>query len=282
MVLQTTMMHKIDASTTLLAMMTVAVLVFANPCAAFNTGGLDRGTPPNTYVAVPGMDVTTSIILNPVAYSPEMPGIGCDGNDIVGGTTAATVQDCMQLCLQTEGCKGYSYHGTSSCGLPNFECYLKDAVVPSAYDTCVSCGFVPEYVPYSFDMEHMMALCAATPTCATVDTTSGYLRAFTPNNTVNSWISNSTCGATPSSILPASCFAPSETFAVCENVPNTAQYDIIDAYALPPFLLEKACDSNKACVGYMATADESKGWLLSWSTVSGGAVGDVGVFLSGL
>ena len=40
-------------------------------------------------------------------------------------------------------------------------------------------------------------------------------------------------------------------------------------FNLPPFLIQKSCDSNTKCAGFMTAADESQGWLLQWASGSG-------------
>jgi hypothetical protein len=62
----------------------------------------------------------------------------------------------------------------------------------------------------------------------------------------------------------------------------TAQYVIIASYALPPYVLEKACDANADCVGFMATASGSGGWLLGWAPNPTGSTGTIALLLDKL
>ena len=66
-------------------------------------------------------------------------------------------------------------------------------------------------------------------------------------------------------VQSGSCLTPSASYVVCGGLSASGYYVPIVHYELPPFLLETACNQNSACAGYMATADATQGWLLSWS-----------------
>jgi len=127
----------------------------------------------------------------------------------------------------------------------------------------------------------MKALCEDTSNCDSFSTADGFLRSFGHNATVNSWVSNSTCGTTgAASVQPGSCFSPSSSYVVCNNVKASGYYVVTAAFALPPFLIETACDKSPSCVGFMATTDETRGWLLGWAPAS--TTGTVALFATNL
>ena len=79
----------------------------------------------------------------------------------------------------------------------------------------------------------------------------------------------------PDLLLPSAytgnCDSPAGArYLSCSGPWIEAYMDAFAHYQLPPFLLQKSCDSNPDCAGFMYTNDESQGWLLRWHQCSSG------------
>jgi hypothetical protein len=166
---------------------------------------------------------------------------------------------CASWCSQTQGCTGYVYQN-ASCSMGSY-CHILatyDATTAFLQDCATTTG-MPYPVPYSFS------------------TGDGFLHSFAANASVVSYLSNFTCGmGIAADAQGGSPFAPQGEFVVC-TIQGGFPYVTTAAYNLPP---QEACDQSKTCVGFMAMADGSQGWLLLWSTAS--ATSDVARFSSNL
>ena len=123
-----------------------------------------------------------------------------------------------------------------------------------------------------------MAICEGTPGCATFSTGDGLLRSFAANGAYNSWLSNATCGYVgKAAIVPGTCMSPTKTWMTCAGIAAVGAYSVANNMTLAPYQLEEQCDMDPACVGFMAAADNSHGWLLNWA--AGTAPATVGVLM---
>ena len=226
------------------------------------------------YMSLPNTDITASTILNPSTALYKVPAINFAGDDI-SQTVVSNEAECAQLCTDTHGCFTYAYllcyQGQT--------CYLKRGTGNVASDSCYNSGVAAKFIPHSYDVPHMKAACEDTAGCNSFSTADGFLRAFAHNATVDSWLSNSTCGSSgPAAVQSGSCFTPGAAFVVCNGLKASGYYTTIAAFTLPPFLIESACDKDAACVGFMTKADQTAGWLLGWAPAS--AVGTVGLLVN--
>ena len=216
-----------------------------------------------------------STILNPSTALYRVPGVDFDGDDLYK-TPVSDEAACAQLCTGTPACFTYTYDTSQSVCLLK---YGTGNINPTAwYVSAVAAKFIP----YAYDVPHMKALCEDTAGCNTFSTADGFLRSFTANASVNSWLSNSTCGSSgTAAVEPGSCFSPGSQYVVCSNLVVSGYYTTIAAYTLPPFLIESACEQNAACAGYMTQADQTAGWLLAWTPApTGSGAGTVGLLVS--
>lgn len=235
-----------------------------------------------SYIQLNGTDVTTTTILNPFSSGSQyIANVALLGANDILFAFFPTIEQCARLCAVTPGCAGYSYATSNECGAAG-DCHLKYGPFPSpAYSSCWDSGINPQFTPYTFSAPYMKALCEDTPQCSSFSTTDGFLRAFAPNASLTSWLSNTTCGSSGSASVEAgSCFNPSSSYVVCNPIQASGYFVTMAAYALPPFLLAQACDGNTACAGYMATADGTHGWLLSWAPAA--AYGTVALYVDNL
>jgi PAN domain len=236
----------------------------------------------SSYMQLNGIDVTNAPILNSVSVGAAVPGVDYPGNDLQTFPYISSSAACASLCQQTIGCVGYGWHDAANPWKPN-QCYVKSLMQASNASLCPTChcGSVSsDPIAYVFDTPHMKALCESTNGCVAFSTGDGFLRAFASNSSVISYLSNATCGyGVPASIQGGSPFAPQGEFVVC-TVQGGFPYVTTAAFNLPPFLLQEACDQSKTCVGFMALADGSQGWLLSWSPAT--TASDVALFASSL
>ena len=120
----------------------------------------------------------------------------------------------------------------------------------------------------TFSIEVMMTICEGLVGCNGFNS-GGWTRSFFPNSTVNSFISNTTCGAGLSaSLMDGTALSPPGTqYLVCTAAPGAGVdvwFNIYAEYALPPFLIQQACDKDASCAAYMVTTDGSKGWLIAF------------------
>ena len=223
------------------------------------------------YVPFPNTDVTSygASVLN-AFVSAAVSNCDHDGGDFpTTDPVTATLQECAMTCAGNPACHAYTYSESESAG-DYHTCYLKSSVTAISFKASYTCGVNPYYVPYpTGDTGLLKALCEETSGCDTLDG-AGMLRSFASNSSLNSWISNTTCGAAGSaSVTAGSCFTPSAAYVTC----SASLSGVMEPFAhfdLPPFLVQKSCDSNPKCAGYMTTADESQGWLLQWASGSGG------------
>ena len=226
-------------------------------------------------MALPNTDVTASTILNPFTALFQVPGVDFNNGGDLFSTTVSSEAACAQLCTDTHGCFTYSYSTCDPVGL----CFIKSNTGTIFPTTCRNSGVAAKFIPYSYDVPHMKAACEDTAGCNSFSTADGLLRAFAHNVTVDSWLSNSTCGSSgPAAVQSSSCFTPGAAFVVCNGVKASGYYTTIAAFTLPPFLIESACDKDAACVGFMTKADQTAGWLLGWAPAS--AAGTVGLLVN--
>ncbi len=98
----------------------------------------------------------------------------------------------------------------------------------------------------------------------------GYLKSFPANASLQSYISNTTCGTNAKlSISSGTALSPpGTTYLVCtaldEAVGIDALYDQLASFNLPPFLIKQACDQEPACSAYIVNTAGTQGWLLSF------------------
>jgi hypothetical protein len=93
----------------------------------------------------------------------------------------------------------------------------------------------------------------------------GYLKTFPANASLQSYISNTTCGTNAKlSISSGTALSPpGTTYVVCTAISGIdASYILLATFNLPPFLIERACDQNPACCAYMVDTAGTQGWLL--------------------
>jgi hypothetical protein len=228
---------------------------------------------------MPNTDVTSSIILNPFTTLYQVPGVDFTNDDLTQSVQPSEAV-CAQLCTATPGCVTYTF---AICEIAYIDtCLLKSGTGNVGASACRNSGVAAKPIPFAYDVPHMKALCEDTTGCASFSTADGFLRAFAANTTVNSWLSNSTCGSSgTAAVEPGSCFSPGTQYVVCNGVAASGYYTTIAAYTLPPFLIESACDQNAACAGYMTQADQTAGWLLAWTPApTGSGVGAVGLLVS--
>jgi hypothetical protein len=101
--------------------------------------------------------------------------------------------------------------------------------------------------------------------------TYGALKTFPANASMQSYISNTTCGANAKlSISSGTALSPPGTaYLVCTAAPGTlidAWYLSYATFNLPPFLIEQACDQDPACVGYVVDTAGTQGWLVAYES----------------
>ena len=233
------------------------------------------------YVMLPGTDVTVTTILNAQYVSVPLQSMDAPGDDIHYFLSQG-YDDCARACASTPGCEVFSVVTATDYWAPVNTCFLKSGIRPGWLEANpnTTLGF-SWYAPALYGGDRMMALCEDMNDCMGFSTADGYFRSFGSNNTVNSWISNTTCGAGASAaVVPGSCMTPGSQYITCPHVNATASYGVIASFALPPFLLEKACDTNPKCVGFQATVDQTHGWLLGFSPAS--VFGVVAIYIPGL
>ena len=230
------------------------VVLLAGLCAAGVTA---------EYVAFTSTDVTSygASVLNPTTVT-IMPGLNLGGPNVwTDGVTSASA--CANLCVTSADCHWFTFDSLGK------RCFRRSQYSLPAQSNGWYAGAV-HTVPYpTGDTDLLKALCEETSGCDTLDG-AGMLRSFASNSSVNSWISNTTCGASgPASVTPGSCFTASASYVTCSD----SLSGVMEPFAhfdLPPFLVQKSCDSNPACAGYMTAADGTQGWLLQWASGSGG------------
>ena len=133
-----------------------------------------------------------------------------------------------------------------------------------------------------FSLDVMMTLCEGLTGCNGFNP-GGWTRSFLPNTTVNSFISNTTCGTgLTASLSSGTAISPPGTqYLVCTAKPGYAVdnwFEIYNEYALPPFMIQTACDKDPRCAAYMVAVDGSKGWLIQYA--QGDGFSEVHILLS--
>ena len=159
----------------------------------------------------------------------------------------------------------------SVCALASFACALADF---SGYMHLPGRNFSTSesYTRYStpwggvLSIESAKSLCDQDDECFAfwVGTTVGNtLYRVPPADGVDTYISNSTCGTGPASIVSGSCGATSITSYLQCPLADWAygQPKFLAAFDLPPNLIESACSSRDDCLGFTITSDLAHGVL---------------------
>ena len=120
-----------------------------------------------------------------------------------------------------------------------------------------------------FSLDVMMTICEGLSGCNGFNP-GGWTRSFLPNRTVDSYISNVTCGkGLVASLSPGTALSPQGTqYLVCTAEPGYAidvWFEIYSMHYYPRLLIEDACTKDPACAAYMVAVDGSKGWLIRYS-----------------
>ena len=231
---------------------------------------------------LPGTIVSTTTVLNPIhcgfvdggytLAAPDLPNLNAS-------SVGPTQELCMRACADLSTCAAFEYqawaNGSVTCSLKettafHYSPYVGNGVV----------GIAPAYVPYPLSVADMQAMCEATPGCATFSTLDGLLRAFAQDTNYNSWISNASCGKAAKTALVrrGTCLYLDNTWITCTGMLATGVYTLSTWMAQPPEYLAAYCDQlDAACVGFVAAADNSNGYLLHWAPSY--VLGEVGVLL---
>jgi hypothetical protein len=115
-----------------------------------------------------------------------------------------------------------------------------------------------------FSTATLMTMCEDTPGCGRFNS-QGWLKGFATNTSVQSYLSNTTCGGVGTfQLVPGTCLSPPGAMYVTCGYGVDAFLSPVVQFNLPPYLIEQACDTNPKCAGYMVTTDQSTGWLLQY------------------
>lgn len=118
--------------------------------------------------------------------------------------------------------------------------------------------------------EVLMAICEDIK-CASFNDR-GYFKELGQNASVDSFISNRTCGIHgEAKVVQGSCLSPDAQFVMCSDQKGHIDtfYEVTVGYNLPPNLIAEACRFNGGCVGFMVTNDRRWGYLLRHANTSG-------------
>ncbi len=157
----------------------------------------------------------------------------------------------------------------SAPGVPAYSNYV---TFPNT-DITVDDDYSPQYLGSGgthLSTDTLMTLCedpAQGGLCSHFNT-QGSLKTWPVNNTMQSYISTTTCGANAKlSFSNGTALSPPGTsYLVCTATPGTfvdSQFMSYATFNLPPFLIEQACDQDPACVGFVVDTAGTQGRLLA-------------------
>lgn len=137
-------------------------------------------------------------------------------------------------------------------------CDVVDATKPCEPGLCLRLG-VQAVVPPPLALQ---TVCEGTSSICSAFHTGGCLKTLYPNSTVDSYLSNTTCGGgVAPKFVQGSAVDPSAVWMVCPN--TDVPYSRLATYQLPPLLLAESCRAMSKCAGFIASADGQWGSLLA-------------------
>ena len=104
--------------------------------------------------------------------------------------------------------------------------------------------------------------CTRYTTNATTGT--GCIKQWATNTSLDSYISLKRCasGQPVPEIVKPNCAADAQNYLMCPT--GGAMFVKLNTFALPPYLVQQACDQDSRCQGYSVMKDQSSGSTLSY------------------
>lgn len=121
----------------------------------------------------------------------------------------------------------------------------------------------------SVPFEVVQGLCDTIPECTHVSgvnpTGDQYcMRQWANSGTLDSFISTTTCGSSigKPTVVNGSYANPPQQYLRCAS--GAGHFEIINTFALPPSVIQQACDNDDRCAGYLVAKNRSKGSTLKY------------------